>query len=53
MSNFHPHEVVGRASETQLRVGENSNKITKERTKGLSFETLEDKGSRVSRSIVF
>ena len=22
MSNFHPHEVVGRGSETQLQVGE-------------------------------
>ena len=25
MSNFHPLEVVGRASETQLQVGENLN----------------------------
>ena len=25
MSNFHPLEVVGSGSETQLRVGENSN----------------------------
>ena len=25
MSNFHPLEVVGRGSETQLRVGENLN----------------------------
>ena len=25
MSNFHPHEVVGRDSETQLQVGENLN----------------------------
>ena len=28
MSNFRPREVVGRGSETQLRVGENLNKIT-------------------------
>ena len=28
MSNFHPLEVVGRGSETQLHVGENLNKIT-------------------------
>ena len=28
MSNFHPLEVVGRGSETQLQVGENFNKIT-------------------------
>ena len=28
MSNFHPLEVVGRGSETQLQVGENLNKIT-------------------------
>ena len=27
MSNFHPLEVVGRGSETQLRVGKNLNKI--------------------------
>ena len=27
MSNFHPLEVVGRGSETQLQVGENLNKI--------------------------
>ena len=26
MSNFHPHEVVNRGSETQLQVGENVNK---------------------------
>ena len=25
MSNFHPLEVVGRGSETQLQVGENKN----------------------------
>ena len=25
MNNFHPLEVVGRVSETQLQVGENSN----------------------------
>ena len=29
MSNFHPLEVVGRGSETQLKVGENLNKLTK------------------------
>ena len=28
MSNFHPLEVVGRGSETQLQVGENLNKLT-------------------------
>ena len=28
MSNFHPLEVVGRSSETQLQVGENSNELT-------------------------
>ena len=28
MSNFHPLEVVGRGSETQLQVGENLNKMT-------------------------
>ena len=28
MSNFQPHEVVGRDSETQLQVAENMNKIT-------------------------
>ena len=28
MRNFHPLEVVGRGSETQLQVGENLNKIT-------------------------
>ena len=28
MSNFHPFEVVGRGSETQLQVGENLNRIT-------------------------
>ena len=28
MSNFHPLEVVGRGSETQLQVGENSNYLT-------------------------
>ena len=27
MSNFQPREVVGRGSETQLQVGENSKKI--------------------------
>ena len=27
MSNFHPLEVVGRDSETQLQVGENSNDL--------------------------
>ena len=27
MSNFHPLEVVGRGSETQLQVGENLNKV--------------------------
>ena len=31
--NFHPLEVVDRASERQLRVGENLNKITR-RSKG-------------------
>ena len=33
MSYFHPLEVVGRGSETQLRVGENLNRIT-QREKG-------------------
>ena len=33
MSNFHPLEVVGRGSETQLHVGENLNCIT-QREKG-------------------
>ena len=28
MSHFHPIEVVGRGSETQLQVGENLNKLT-------------------------
>ena len=28
-SNFHPLEVVGRGSETQLQVGENFNKISR------------------------
>ena len=28
MSIFHPLEVVGRGSETQLQVGENVNKVT-------------------------
>ena len=28
VNNFHPLEVVGRVSETQLQVGENSNDIT-------------------------
>ena len=28
MSNLHPLEVVGRGSETQLQVGEYSNKLT-------------------------
>ena len=28
MANFHPLEVVGRGSETQLQVGGNLNKIT-------------------------
>ena len=28
MSNFHPIEVLGRRSETQLQVGVNLNKIT-------------------------
>ena len=28
ISNFHPLEVVGRGSETQLQVDENLNKIT-------------------------
>ena len=28
MSNFHPLEVVGRGSETQLQVGENSHYIS-------------------------
>ena len=28
VSNFHPLEVVGRGSETQLQVGENLNKLT-------------------------
>ena len=27
MSNFHPLEIVGRGSETQLQVGENLNKL--------------------------
>ena len=27
MHNFHPFEVVGRGSETQLQVGENLNKL--------------------------
>ena len=30
MSNFHPLEVVGRGSETQLPVGENVNKLTQQ-----------------------
>ena len=29
MSNFHPLEVVGRGSETQLQEGENLNQTTK------------------------
>ena len=33
MSDFHPLEVVGRGSETQLQVSENINKIT-EQVKG-------------------
>ena len=33
MSNFHPLEVMGRSSETQLQVGENFDKIT-QREKG-------------------
>ena len=28
MSNFHPLEVVGHGSETQLQVGENLNELT-------------------------
>ena len=28
MSNFYPFEIVNRGSETQLRVGENLNKLT-------------------------
>ena len=35
MSNSHLLEVVGRGSETQLQVGENSNKLP-QRDKGLS-----------------
>ena len=35
LRNFHPLEVVGRASETQLQVGKKLNKIT-ERVKGYS-----------------
>ena len=35
MSNFHPLEVVGRGSETQLKVGENLNELTW-REKGLN-----------------
>ena len=34
MSNFHPLEVVGRGSETQLQVGENLNRLTQQ-DKGL------------------
>ena len=30
MHNFHPLEVVGRGSETQLQVGENLNKLTQQ-----------------------
>ena len=30
MTNFHPLEVVGRGSETQLQVGENLNKLTQQ-----------------------
>ena len=30
LSNFHPLEVVGRGSETQLQVGENWNKTTQQ-----------------------
>ena len=33
MSNFHPFEVVGRTSETQLQVGENLKRII-QRTQG-------------------
>ena len=32
MSNFHPLEVVGRGSETQLQVGENLNRFTRQDT---------------------
>ena len=32
MSNFHPLEVVGRGSETQLQGGENLNKLTQQDT---------------------
>ena len=39
MSNFHPLEVVGRGSETQLQVGENLNKRT-QREKGLTAAEL-------------
>ena len=40
MSNFHPVEVVGLGSETQLQVGENFNHITYE-VKGLFDETVQ------------
>ena len=42
MSNFQPHEVVGHASETQLQVAENSNKLTNIGTiVGLASATLD------------
>ena len=37
ISNFHPLEVVGRISETQLQVGENFNKIALNRQLFLFF----------------
>ena len=36
VSNFHPLEVVGRGSETQLQVGENLNKLTKIRANNVT-----------------
>ena len=41
MNSFHPSEVVGRGSETQLQVGENLKKLT-QRDKGLE-ETFRKK----------
>ena len=37
MGHFHPLEVVGRGSETQPQVGENSNKLSRIRVKFFSI----------------
>ena len=43
MSNFHPLEVVGRGSDSQLQVGENLDKLTQQDTINMPIYISDDK----------